>query len=75
MVLHTVVEGLPSGVVGETFPVVVMTTGVGMVPNGAAGVSAVGDVVVVNAVIVAVVPGVDVERALMTVDGAVRGLQ
>ena len=31
------VEGLPSGVVGVTFPVVVMTIGVGMVPNDAAG--------------------------------------
>jgi hypothetical protein len=38
MELHTVVEGLPSGVVGEMFPIVVMTIGVGMVPNGAAGV-------------------------------------
>jgi hypothetical protein len=36
--LHTVVEALPSGVVGEVFPVVVMTIGVGMVPNGAAGI-------------------------------------
>ena len=34
MELHTVVEGLPSGVVGEMFPVVVTTIGVGMVPNG-----------------------------------------
>lgn len=38
MELHMVIEGLPSGVVGEMFPVVVMTIGVGMVPNGAAGV-------------------------------------
>ena len=38
MELHTVVEGLPSGAVGGTFPVVVTTIGVGMVPNGAAGV-------------------------------------
>jgi len=55
--LHTMVEGLPTGVVGETFPVVVMAIGVGMVPNGAAGVIAVGDIVVVDDVIVAVVPG------------------
>jgi len=33
MELHTVVEGLPGGSVGEIFPVVVMTPGVGMVPN------------------------------------------
>jgi len=37
------VKGLPSGVVGVTFPVVVITVGVGMVPNGAAGVIEVGD--------------------------------
>jgi hypothetical protein len=37
------VEGLPSGVAGVTFPVVVMTVGVGMVPNGAAGIIEVGD--------------------------------
>jgi hypothetical protein len=36
--LHTVVERPPSGVVGAMFPVEVMTIGVGMVPNGAAGV-------------------------------------
>jgi hypothetical protein len=38
MELQTVVEGLPSVVVGGVFPVVVVTIGVGMVPNGAAGV-------------------------------------
>jgi hypothetical protein len=57
-----VVEELPSGGAGEMFPIAVMTTGVGMAPRGAAGVTAIGDIVVVNAVIVAVV--------LMTVDGA-----
>jgi hypothetical protein len=36
--LHTVVEGLPGGAVGGMFPIVVMTIGAGMVPNGAAGV-------------------------------------
>jgi hypothetical protein len=36
--LHTVVEGLPSGVVGGVFPIVVMTIGAGMVPNGAEGI-------------------------------------
>jgi hypothetical protein len=73
MELHTMVEGLPSGAVGEMFPIVVMATGVGMVPKGAAGVIAVGDIVVVDAVIVAVAPGMDVERVLMTVDGAGTG--
>ena len=45
--LHTVVEGLPSGVVGETFPVVVMTIGVAMLPNGADDVVAVDSVIAV----------------------------
>jgi hypothetical protein len=59
--LHTVVERLPSGSVGEMFPVVVVTTGVGMVPNG------------VDDVIVAVVPGIDVETVLGTVEGTGTG--
>jgi len=67
------VEELPSGAVGEMFPVVVTTSGVGRVPEGTAEV-AVGDIVVVDAVIVAVVPGMDVERVLMTVDGAGMGV-
>jgi hypothetical protein len=56
-----VVERLPSGSVGEMFPVVVATTGVGMVPNG------------VDDVIVAVVPGIDVETVLGTVEGTGTG--
>jgi hypothetical protein len=56
--LQTVVDELPSGGVGEMFPVVVMTIGEGMVPN-AGGIIAVGDIIVVDAVI-AVVPGMDV---------------
>jgi hypothetical protein len=62
-----VVEALPSGVVGEMFPVVVMTIGVGMVPNG------VGVIVMVDDVIVAVAPGTDVETVLGTVDGTGTG--
>jgi hypothetical protein len=46
--LQTVVDGLPSGTVGETFPVVVMTIGVGMVPNDATGAIAIGNIVVVD---------------------------
>jgi hypothetical protein len=72
--LHTVVEGLPSGSVGATFPVVVMTIGVGMVPNGAAGVIAAGDIVAVDAVIVAAVPGMDVATVLGTVDDVGTGI-
>jgi hypothetical protein len=51
------------------FPIVVATTGVGMVPNAAAGAIAVGDIVGANAVIVvAVVPGMDVVTVLGSVD-------
>jgi hypothetical protein len=46
--LHTTVEGLPSGAVGEILPVVVVTNGVGMVPSTAVGIIAVGDIVVVD---------------------------
>jgi hypothetical protein len=70
--LHTVVDGVPSGIVGEMFPVVVMTIGEGMVPNGAAGVIAVSDIVVVDAVM-AVAPGIYVETEPGTVDGTRTG--
>jgi hypothetical protein len=72
--LHTVVEGLPSGLAGETFPVVVMAIGVEIVPNGEAGVIAVGDIVAADDVTVAVVPGMDVETVLGTVDDAGTGI-
>src|SRR5882724_10422679 len=72
--LHTVVEGLPSGAVGEMFPVVVMPIGVGMVPNAAVGIIAVGDIVEVDGVIVATVPGRDVETVPGTVDDAGTGV-
>jgi len=58
--LHMVVEELPSGVIGAVFPVVVMTIGVGIVPNGEPDVIAATGVIVDDAVIV-VVPGIDVE--------------
>jgi hypothetical protein len=74
MELHTVVDGLPSEGVGEMFPVVVMTIGVGMVPNDAARVIAVDDIVVVDAVIVAVVPIMGVETVLSTVDDVDTGI-
>jgi hypothetical protein len=56
------------------FPVVVATTGVGMLPNAAVGIIAVGDIIVVDGVIVAAVPGRDVETGLSTVDGAGTGI-
>jgi hypothetical protein len=67
------VEELPSGVV-EMFPVVVVITGVGMVPNASVGIIAVGDIVGVDGVVVAAVPGRDVETGLNTVDGAGGGV-
>jgi hypothetical protein len=66
MELHTVVEELPRGVGGEMFPVVVI--GVGMVPNDAAGVIAPGDIVAIDDIIVAAVPGIDVETVLPAID-------
>jgi hypothetical protein len=44
MELHTVVEDLPGGAVGEMLPIVVTTIGVGMLPNAAAGAIAVGEI-------------------------------
>lgn len=72
--LHTVVEELPSGAVAGMFPIVVITIGVGIVPNAVAGAIAVGEIVGANAVIVAVALGTDVGRVLMTVDGACTGI-
>ena len=70
--LHTVAGGLPSGVVGEMFPVVVGTIGVGIVPSGDPGV--IGDIVAAGDVIVAVVLGMDAETVLGTVDDAGTGI-
>jgi hypothetical protein len=60
--LHTTVEGLPSGD-ADTVPVVLATTGVGMVPN------AVPDIIVVDGIIVAVLPAMEGETVAGTVDG------
>jgi hypothetical protein len=68
--LHVVVEEMPIGVIGAVFPVVVVTMGVGMVPNGeAVGIVAAG--VIVDDGIIVVVPGIDVE--IGTVDGVGTG--
>ena len=58
--LHTVVEELPSWVIGVMFPVVVMTIGVGIAPNGEVDAMVAAGVIVDDVVIV-VVPGIDVE--------------
>jgi hypothetical protein len=62
--LHTVVEELPSGAVGERLPIVLTAIGVAMVPNTPAGGN-IGAVVVV--------PVTDVESVLVTVTGADAG--
>jgi hypothetical protein len=67
--LHTVVEGLPSGDTGEMVPVVLLTTGVGMVPSGAPDNIAVDSGIVVDGVVVAVLPTMDVA----TVPGVATG--
>jgi hypothetical protein len=67
--LHTVVDGLPSGDTGDMVPVVLPTTGVGMVPNAAPGITAVPGIIVVDGIIVAVLPAIDVETVLGTIDG------
>jgi hypothetical protein len=61
--LQTVVDALPSGDIGDMIPVVLATTGVGMVPNGVPGIIA------VDGIIVAVLPAMDVETVLGAVEG------
>lgn len=73
MELHTVVDELPSGVIGEIVPVVLPTTDVGMVPSGVDGI------IMVDDVIVAAMPAIDVETVPGTADrtgtgtGAIEG--
>jgi hypothetical protein len=67
--LHTVVEALPSGDTGDRVPVVLATTGVGMVPSGVPDIIADDDGIVIDGVIVAVLPTADVA----TVPGAAAG--
>ena len=60
MELHTTVDEVPSGDVGETVPMVLPTIGVGMVPSAAAGINAVGDIMaVLPATDVTAGPGID----------------
>ncbi len=61
IVLHTVVDELPSGVTGDVVPVVLPMIDVGIVPNGAAGIIAVDDIIVVDGMIVAVLPTIGLE--------------
>ena len=63
IVLHTVVDGLPSEDTADTVPVVLPTNGVGIVPNAIPGI------IVVDGIIVAVLPTMDVEAVVGTIDG------
>ena len=67
--LHTVVDEMPTGDTGDMVPVVLPTIGVGMVPNGVDDIVAIDNVVVVDGVIMAVLPAMDVETAPGMVDG------
>src|SRR5258705_8838927 len=71
--LHTVVDELPSGDTGDVVPVVLLRIGEGMVPSGVAGIIASDVIVVVDDIVVAVLPGADVETVLIGVDGAGTG--
>jgi hypothetical protein len=62
-VLHTVVDELPSGDTGDMVPVVLPVIDVGIVPNGVASIIA------VDGMIVAVLPTMELEAGLGTVDG------
>ena len=65
--LHTMVDALPTGDTGDMVPVVLPAIGVGMVPN------AVDDIVVVDGIVVAVLPIIDVGAVFGTVDNAGTG--
>jgi hypothetical protein len=60
--LHTIGEGLPSGD-SDTVPVVLPTTGVGMVPNAVPGI------IVVDGIVVVVLLAVEGETMAGTIDG------
>jgi hypothetical protein len=70
--LHTVVDALPSGDIGDVVPVLLPNMAVGIVPNGAAGAIAVDGISVLDGV-VAVLPAVDVETVGGTVEGVGTG--
>jgi hypothetical protein len=68
-VLHIVVDELPTGETGAMVPVELTTIGVRMVPNAVAGIIAIGDIVALDDVIVALLPAVDVETVRGAADG------
>jgi hypothetical protein len=69
IVLHTVVDGLPSEDTGDMVPVVLPTNGVRIVPNAIPGIIVVDGIILVDGIIVAVLPAMDVEAVVGTIDG------
>jgi hypothetical protein len=67
--LQTVVDEVPSRDTGDMVPVVLPRMDVEIVPNAVAGMIVVDDIVVLEGVIVAVMPAMDVETVLGTIDG------
>jgi hypothetical protein len=64
--LQTMVDGLPSGVIGAMLPVVEGTIGAGMFPNGALGI--IDSIVVADDAIVAGLPDIGMVTALGAID-------
>ena len=64
--LHTVVDGLPTEDTGDMVPVVLPTNGVRIVPNAIPGIIVVEGIILVDA---AVLPAMDVEAVVGTIDG------
>ena len=69
VVLHTVVDGLPTEDTGDMVPVVLPTNGVRIVPNAIPGIIVVEGIILVDGIIVAVLPTMDVEAVVGTIDG------
>jgi hypothetical protein len=69
VVLHTVVDGLPTEDTGDMVPVVLPTNGVRIVPNAIPGIIVVEDIILVDGIIAAVLPAMDVEAVVGTIDG------
>jgi hypothetical protein len=69
VVLHTVVDGLPTEDTGDMVPVVLPTNGVRIVPNAIPGIIVVEGINPVDGIIAAVLPAMDVEAVVGTIDG------
>lgn len=69
VVLHTVVDGLPTEDTGDMVPVVLPTNGVRIVPNAIPGIIVVEDIIPVDGINAAVLPAMGVEAVVGTIDG------